>query len=288
VFENLPENQSEFSVLVIKQYPMPIEKLKILVNNVDEIIVIEEGYPYIEEHLNGFLGLCDKPVRGKLTGDLPRMGELNPDSVRAALRMQPLEKVKTAEHLAGRPPQLCVGCPHADTFKALNEAMKDFPEGRVFSDIGCYTLGALPPYRSIESCVDMGASISMANGAAHAGIKPSVCAIGDSTFTHSGMTPLLDAADIDSPITVFIMDNSTTAMTGGQPSYGTGDKLADIVRGLGVSPEHIVTINPISQHHDENVAAIKKELGHDGLSVILARRPCIEELKRRRKQEKKS
>jgi len=288
VFENLPDGQSEFSTLVIKQYPMPIEKLKAFVNNVDEIYVIEEGYPYIEEHLNGFLGLYDKEVHGKLTGDISRTGELNPDNVRAALRMQPLDKTGAAEQLAGRPPQLCKGCPHADTFKALNEAMKDYPDGRVFSDIGCYTLGALPPYRSIESCVDMGASISMANGAAHAGIKPSVCAIGDSTFTHSGMTPLLDAVDINSPITVFIMDNSTTAMTGGQPSYGTGDKLADIVRGLGVPVEHLITINPMSKYHDKNVAIIKKEVEYDGLSVILARRPCIEELKKQRKKEKSS
>ncbi len=286
VFENLPADQKDYSILIVKQYPMPIGKLKTLVDSVDEILVVEEGYPYIEERLNGYLGLCDKSVRGKLTGDLPRTGELNPDSVRAALHMQALKTVPMARNLAGRPPQLCTGCPHADTYKALNEAMKDFEGGRVFSDIGCYTLGALPPYRAIESCVDMGASISMANGAAHAGIRPVVCAIGDSTFTHSGMTPLLDAAAIDSPMTVFILDNSTVAMTGGQPTYGTGDELARIVKGLGVPEGHVIAINPVPKQHEKNVGIIKRELQHEGLSVILAQRECVEEIKRRKKAQK--
>ncbi len=283
VFENLPIDQKDFSILIIKQYPMPVGKLRKFASAVDEILVVEEGYPYIEEHLSGFLGLNDKTVRGKLTGDLPRTGELNPDSVRSALRMQPLSAMHKAGQLAGRPPQLCKGCPHADTFNALNEAMKDFPSGRVFSDIGCYTLGALPPYRAIESCVDMGASISMANGAAHAGIRPVACAIGDSTFTHSGITPLLDAAAIDSPITVFIMDNGTVAMTGGQPTYGTGGRLESIVKGLGVPPEHVICINPVPKEHQRNVEIIRRELRHEGLSVILAQRECLEELKRKKK-----
>lgn len=284
VKENLPDDQSDYSILTIRQYPMPREKLKKLVDSVDEILVVEEGYPYVEEHLNGYLGLCDKKVRGKLTGDLPRTGELNPDSVRSALLMQPLETLEPSGNLAMRPPQLCKGCPHADTFNALNEAMKAYENGRVFSDIGCYTLGALPPYRAIESCVDMGASISMANGAAHAGIRPVVCAIGDSTFTHSGMTPLLDAVAVDTPITVFIMDNSTVAMTGGQPTYGTGGGLERIVRGLGVPEEHIRIIDPVPKEHENNVGIIKKELEHEGLSVIIAQRECIEEIKRRKKK----
>ena len=281
--ENLPDDQSEYSVLTIRQYPVPIEKLKKLVGSVEEILVVEEGYPLVEEHLNGYLGLCDKKVRGKLTGDLPRTGELNPDNVRSALLMKTPETLEPSGNLAMRPPQLCAGCPHADTFNALNEAMKAFDSGRVFSDIGCYTLGALPPYRAIESCVDMGASISMANGAAHAGMRPVVCAIGDSTFTHSGMTPLLDAAAVDTPVTVFIMDNSTVAMTGGQPTYGTDGGIERIVRGLGVPDEHIILINPVPKEHEKNVGIIKKELEHEGLSVIIAQRECIEELKRRKK-----
>jgi len=288
VFENIGADQSKFSTLVIKQYPIPIEKLKVLVRNVKEIIVIEEGYPFIEERLNGLLGLDEIEVRGKLTGDLPRTGELNPDNVRAALRLGAFDVLPNSGVMAGRPPQLCKGCPHADTYNALNEAIKEFTDGRIFGDIGCYTLGALPPYRAIESCVDMGASISMANGAAHAGVRPVACAIGDSTFTHSGMTPLLDAAKANTPITVFIMDNSTVAMTGGQPTYGSGDGLRQIVEGFGIPTEHVITIDPVPKKHEENVEIIRRELAYEGLSVILAKRACIEEVKRQAKLAKKS
>ena len=110
---------------------------------------------------------------------------------------------------------LCQGCGHPDMFHALNEVMAPYPNHRVFGDIGCYTLGALPPFNAIHTCVDMGAAITMAKGAADAGMHPAVCVIGDSTFTHSGITGLLDAVNDRSPLTVIISDNETTAMTGG-------------------------------------------------------------------------
>ena len=96
--------------------------------------------------------------------------------------------------MKARPPRLCDGCPHASSYEALNGAIANYPTAKVFGDIGCYTLGALPPYKAIDSCVDMGASISMAKGAADAGLHPVIAVIGDSTFTHSGMTGILDAA----------------------------------------------------------------------------------------------
>ena len=133
----------------------------------------------------------------------------------------------------------------------------------------------------------MGASISMANGAAHAGMKPAVAVIGDSTFTHSGMTPLLDAVTYNTPITVFIMDNSTVAMTGGQPTYGSGEPLVKIVKGFGIDPEHLIKIDPVPKSHEMNTALIKKELEYDGTSVIIAERACIEEIKRINKLKKK-
>jgi indolepyruvate ferredoxin oxidoreductase alpha subunit len=110
--------------------------------------------------------------------------------------------------------------------------------------------------------------------------------IGDSTFTHSGMTPLLDAASENSPITVFIMDNSTVAMTGGQPTFGSGDRLLTIVKGLGVPEDHIVIMEPVPKKHDENVGLIQKELKHEGVSVIIAQRICIEEIKAQKKRER--
>ena len=148
------------------------------------------------------------------------------------------------------------------------------------SDIGCYTLGALPPYNAISSCVDMGASISMAKGAADAGMRPAVAVIGDSTFTHSGMTPLLDAVWEQSPIKVLILDNGTTGMTGGQDSPATG-RLVEIVTGLGVPPEHVRVIEPLPNRHEENVAILREEiLEYEGLSVIIAERECIQTRRR--------
>ncbi|MEZ5012596.1 MAG: thiamine pyrophosphate-dependent enzyme, partial [Bacteroidales bacterium] len=183
-----------------------------------------------------------------------------------------------------RPPSLCKGCGHSDMYNALNAALEKYGPGRVFSDIGCYTLGALPPYNAINSCVDMGASITMAVGAADAGLFPSVAVIGDSTFTHSGMTGLLDAVLKDSPVTVIISDNSTTGMTGGQISHATG-RIGSICKGLGVDPDHIIEINPLRKNHEENVALMNRELEHRGVSVIISARECIQTASRRKKSE---
>ena len=164
--------------------------------------------------------------------------------------------------------------------------MKEFGEDqRVFSDIGCYTLGALPPFNSIHTCVDMGASITMAKGAADAGVRPSVAVIGDSTFTHSGMTALLDCVYENTPITVIISDNSTTAMTGGQTSEASG-KLEEICTGLGVKPEHVRLLTPLPKYHDEMVKVLAEEMNYDGVSVVIPRRECIQTLSRSKKKQK--
>ena len=126
----------------------------------------------------------------------------------------------------------------------------------------------------------MGASITMARGAADAGLTPSVAVIGDSTFTHSGMTGLLDAVIAKAPITIMILDNSTTGMTGGQPSQAFG-RIVDIVKGLGVDPDHIHVINPLKKNHEENTQIIKNELKYNGVSVIIPTRECIQTLNRR-------
>jgi len=180
---------------------------------------------------------------------------------------------------------MCKGCGHIDTYNALLEALSGFDPGRTFSDIGCYTLAAMPPFNAINSCVDMGASVTMAKGAADAGLIPSVAFIGDSTFTHSGMTGLLDAVNENSPITVIISDNETTGMTGGQTSSATG-RIESICRGIGVPDEHLRVIVPLRKNHDENVAIIREELNHPGISVIISRRECIQTASRRLKKQK--
>jgi indolepyruvate ferredoxin oxidoreductase alpha subunit len=126
----------------------------------------------------------------------------------------------------------------------------------------------------------MGASITMAKGAVDAGLFPSVAVIGDSTFTHSGMTGLLDAVNDKTGITLIICDNSTTGMTGGQKSSAQG-KLADICIGLGVEPEHVIKMIPLKKNHEENVQIIKKELEYKGVSVIIGERECIQTLSKK-------
>ena len=275
VREALGENVGGDSLLKIGTYPPPVNLIRQLVDHCDELVVVEEGYPFVETRLNGLLGLPGKLVRGKLDGSLPASGELTPDVVAAAFG-KPGTGQPTAERLPGRPPMLCKGCPHTDTFNALLAATKSYPNAILFSDIGCYTLGCLPPFEAVHSCVDMGASIAMAHGAAQAGRFPVLCTIGDSTFTHSGMTPLIGAAKADADITVFILDNATVAMTGGQATMAAGDDLVHLLLGLGVNQEHLHVIEPLGKNHAENVELISRAISHRGLSVIVARRACIQ------------
>jgi indolepyruvate ferredoxin oxidoreductase alpha subunit len=279
LMENFPERDIPFPVLKIAQYPVPRTMIKRLADACESILVIEEGAPVIEEMLKGYLskGLN---VKGRLDGTLPRDGELNPNIVAVALGMHDARGAEVPALVAARPPSLCMGCSHRDMYNALSEALDKFSPGRVFSDIGCYTLGALEPFNAINTCVDMGASITMAKGAADVGFVPAVAVIGDSTFTHSGMTGLLDAVNDNSPVTVVIADNATTGMTGGQKSAALG-KIESICRGLGVEEEHIRVTKPLKKHHDENVQIFMDELSYQGVSVVIPRRECIQTLNKR-------
>jgi indolepyruvate ferredoxin oxidoreductase alpha subunit len=274
VAEALGESDDD-SMLHIGRYPLPVAMIRSLVDHCDQIFVFEDGYPFIERRLNGLLGVAGKTIRGKLTGDLPLDGELSPDSVAAALGVPYASPAHPLEGLAARPPQLCKGCPHADSFRAIVEAAAPLGNAYMFSDIGCYALGVAPPFRAVHSCVDMGASIAMAHGAVQAGAHPVICTIGDSTFAHSGMTPLIGAAHANANMTVFVLDNATVGMTGAQESMSCGERLIDVIRGLGVHPEHLHVIEPLPKHHDANVALIRREIQYRGLSVIVPRRACI-------------
>lgn len=274
VLENFPAGVP-YPLLKISQYPVPVEKIWRLTNTCSQILVLEDGYPLLEKNLKGLLPDNPVTVHGRLDGSVPRDGELTPDIVAAALGLKTKSGPPVPEFLANRPPSMCKGCGHIDTFYALIDALKPYSPGRTFSDIGCYTLGALPPFEAVNSCVDMGASITMAKGAADAGLIPSVAVIGDSTFTHSGMTGLLDAINENSPITVIISDNETTGMTGGQSSAAFG-RMESICMGLGVSPEHLKVIIPLRKHHEMNSDIIAEELKHRGVSVIISRRECIQ------------
>lgn len=274
------------NILKVSQYPLSAEAIKTFAAENDALIVMEDGQPVVEEMIAGMVG-ADYPVKGRLTGDLPRTGELTPDCVAKALGKEAGPAFEPAKNLAGRPPQLCQGCGHRDVYAALNQVLAEYPDYRVFGDIGCYTLGALPPFQALASCVDMGASITMAKGAADAGLFPSVAVIGDSTFTHSGMTGLLDAVNDKSNITVVISDNLTTGMTGGQDSAGT-NKFEAICLGLGVEPEHVRVVVPLPKNMPEITRILKEEIEYNGVSVIIPRRECIQTAARHAREAKKA
>ena len=274
--------EEEPSHLHISAYPMPKESIRKLAAHVDRIVVIEEGAPYVERYLRGIL---DQPVEigGKLTGEMPRVGELNTALVRKGLGIAPPPgRVFTDLDVPGRPPQLCAGCAHADIYAALNEAREIYEESVVTSDIGCYTLGALEPYNAIESAVCMGASVAMAKGAADAGVKRVVAVIGDGTFCHSGITPLLDVVADNSHMTLLIADNETTAMTGAQPTIIESEKIEALVLGTGIDPAHCITIEAHRRNHSKLVDLLRQEMEYEGPSVIIAVRPCVKYISSRK------
>ena len=286
LMECYPEGNCPYPVLKVSQYPLPKQLVRRLTDECEQVLIAEEGQPFIEDQVRGVMP-GNAVIRGRLTGELPRTGELNPDLIKKALGMPTEENYAPCEDVAPRPPALCQGCGHRDVYTALNEVLRDYENARVFGDIGCYTLGFLPPYKAIHSCVDMGASITMAKGAADAGQWPAVAIIGDSTFTHSGMTGLLDAVNENANIVVIISDNLTTAMTGGQDSAGT-NKFEAICRGLGVSEEHLKVVNPIPKNMPEITRILREEIEYKGVSVIIPRRECMQTLQRHLKQKKAS
>jgi indolepyruvate ferredoxin oxidoreductase alpha subunit len=289
--------------LHIGTYPLPAELIRRLCAKAEEVLVIEEGQPLIESSLRGIL---PQPIRisgrlrdGNKDGKIPRTGELDPDTVREALGLPPrpgvLDRLGNSaalkvSRLPQRPPQLCAGCPHADSYETIKQAVTELdgwpehPNTAITADIGCYSLGAAPPHSVPETIVCMGASVGMARGAAEAGIRYALGIIGDSTFLHSGITGLLDAAAADIPMTVVILDNSTVAMTGCQQTILPSAKLRDLILGLGVKAGHLIELEAKKQLIGENAARLKEEIAHRGLSVVIFRRECLEAFRRRSKK----
>ncbi|MCX8190169.1 MAG: thiamine pyrophosphate-dependent enzyme [Candidatus Diapherotrites archaeon] len=262
----------------LSTYPMPIKKIKNFSKDFKKIYVFEEGYPFVEEKLCSMLPA--RKILGKISGAVQRTGELNCEIVKSALGKKIIQNLKASIELPPRPPQPCAGCPHVDLYKALNEA-KGSSEIMVFGDIGCYTLGASEPLRAIGSCICMGASVNNARGASIAGAAPSVAIIGDSTFAHSGIPALVEAAKHNNNMVLIILDNGTVAMTGAQETMLSGNSLLQIILGAGVPKERVKFIEPLPQNHELNVSIIKEALSCKGLTVIISKRACIQLLKRR-------
>ncbi len=283
--ENLDDLPARPAHLHVGAYPYPAEAIRAFVAPLTRVLMLEEGYPYVERALRGIVPPAMVEIQGRESGEVPPDGELNPDIVRAALGLPARAGVAVPGlALPNRPPQLCAGCPHGDSFHSITAVLASFPGAVVTADIGCSTLGALPPYNAIETCVCMGASVGMAKGAADAGFHPVIAVIGDSTFLHSGVTPLMDAVESDTPMTLVILDNKTVAMTGGQPTIRSSSELEALVRGLGVPGEHLRVIEAHPRRVAENTEILRREVEHRGLSVVIAVRECIETAKRGRRE----
>ncbi len=256
-------------------HPLPKNMVRQFASTVEEIIVFEELDPFFEEQLMAMK--LEIPVRGKALFGL--LGEFGAEMIREKLLGHKEEQIEVRPSIPARPPVMCPGCSHRGVFYTLKKLKL-----KVMGDIGCYTLGALPPLEAIDSCVCMGASIGMALGMARsnpASAADTVAVIGDSTFLHSGITPLLDAVYNKAPITVLILDNSTTAMTGHQEHPGTGTslqgepapnvELENLCRSLGV--KRVTVVEAFNLSHLQKT--LKEDLAAPEPSVIITRHPCV-------------
>jgi indolepyruvate ferredoxin oxidoreductase alpha subunit len=270
-------------------YPFAGEICLDFLKGVERVLVVEELEPFLEDKLKILAqenGLTLE-IRGKGEGLLPRYYEFDPVQVKSAmarffqLKYQPA-KVEMESALPQRPPNLCAGCPHRASYYAVNKALGDataiYP-----TDIGCYTLGILPPLEAADFLLCMGSSVSSAGGFAKAQEEPVVAFIGDSTFFHSGITGLINAVHNDHNFILVILDNGTTAMTGQQPHPGIeltpeGRQppkvdIEAVVRGCGV--DQVETVNPLQV--DKTVAVLKQMLGDKqspGVKVVISKSPC--------------
>lgn len=266
--------------LEISGYPISQNLFDIFLSQCDHILVFEESYPYIEDQLRNHA--VHTRIRGRRDGTISLTGELAPREMRSALGLgQEVGKTPVPIAAPPRPPRFCDGCGHVDAYAALKEALARVgaPDARVFGDIGCYAMGAGEPLDAMHTCVEMGASLGMALGAAFAGLTPAVAVIGDSTLIHSGLPGLTALARTTANVTLIVLDNRTVAMTGQQP-VETVDMAEQIAVGLGMDPAQVTTIVPLPRHHAANVAALEAALRHQGPSVVVCRRECVQALHR--------
>ncbi len=253
-------------------FPFPEDIFKEFYKNVKEIIVIEENEPFLEEEIK----ILGYRVEGKKY--IPLCDEITPEIVRKSFNNEELPHPEPLKSVK-RPPQLCPGCPHTGVFYSLAKL-----KATVIGDIGCYTLGALPPHNAMDTCICMGASIGNAFGFEKAKgknfSKRLVAVIGDSTFLHSGVTGLIDIVYNQGSTTVIILDNRTTAMTGHQDHPGTGTtakgektkeiNLAEIVRACGI--DEVYEINPYNLK--KTLKTIKKAMESEKTAVVISKGPC--------------
>lgn len=271
-------------------YPLPESFLLKALEGVSEVLCFEELSPYIEESLLKLIGKHQLKikVRGKLTGDVPPSGENDADSARRVIsRFSGLENAESgidcseAPQPPARPPVLCAGCPHRASFYAVKRAMKG-KKAYFCGDIGCYTLGNAMPLDMVDTCLCMGAGITMAQGFNHMDSEATAISFtGDSTFFASGITGVVNAVYNAADMIVCVLDNSTTAMTGHQPHPGTGRNLMatpvekisieKILLAAGV--KKVITVDPLDL--DASIAAVKECAELSGVKAVIFKSPCV-------------
>jgi len=254
-------------------HPLPHNLIREFASKVELLYIVEELDPFIEEQVKAMgINAVGKEI-------LPICGELTPGRLREAFKLPNVDSI-APEKLPGRPPNMCPGCPHRGVFYTLNK-LKAYVTG----DIGCYTLGFMPPLSAMDTCVCMGASIGMATGVSKVVSdeekKKIVAVIGDSTFLHTGVNGLMNMVYNQSPATVIILDNRITAMTGRQDNPASGFTLMDdpthsidiplLCKALGV--KHIRVINPFDL--DETYRVVQEEMNRPEPSVIITNKPCV-------------
>ena len=294
--EALTEMDLDLSFLKVGTFPAPSDMIRQMVEHASKVIVVEELEPVLEEQVERAARKYNPTLEilGKVSGHIPRFGELTQLEVRNVIASMEGHRARSGPNMGDalkvlppRPPGLCPGCSHRATYYAMRKA---FGRNAVFpSDIGCYTMAV--PMGTVDTCLCMGASITLASGIRFGGEEKGICcSLGDSTFLHGGMTGLLNAAYNKARITVTILDNSTTAMTGHQPHPGTGltatgDRtepvsIEAIARALGAGS--VETVNPYDI--DSALDAFKRARDYPGLSVVIARQACVITARRKGKK----
>lgn len=288
VAENLGEGDDVRVLRVATPYPFPEDLAAAFLDGLDEVLCVEELDPVIERALVatcGRRGLTVK-IRGKLTGDIQPSGENTVESVGRALdaflgRQTAVVPTPAPPTLPVRPPVLCAGCPHRASFYAVKRAMR----GRktlFCGDIGCYTLGNAAPLDMVDTCLCMGAGINIAQGVTH--VEPDTAAfafVGDSTFFASGITGVVNAFYNQANMTLVVLDNSTTAMTGHQPHPGTGcTMMGQVVEKvsiervlLAIGLTVVETVDPLD--HEAAVETVRRVADEPGVKAIVFRSPCV-------------